>query len=335
MHATKPPPGWPRTNLPVRQPRKKSEWMGQPTSSRAHWTEGLFVPYPKVADGLDKFTAKARICAEKACADVVMVFGPTGSGKTTLAEELAFHIHAAFWRVDPEKSIVPVIRLEAPDPCTPKELCLALLTALGDTNARARPKADLKMNTVDLMRKCEVRVVLFDNFQDVPAKRASRGVNQVLVRLRELIDKSQCLWVFLGTKEAQDVLNSDEQMIRRAPYELPLEYFSIAKPAQNKLYIDVLGELDAWVPVAERTDLVSLAGYIYIATEGIIDRIVKLLDAAWRSAVEMHREVLLKEDFQSAFDFVYGAHRANPFAPGFTMRRLHKPGDPFQVLKAE
>lgn len=267
--------------------------------------------------------------------EVMLVTGGTGSGKTTLTQHIAEQARRLHGRDDAEKTIEPAIILSAPDPCTPRELCVQLLTNLGDPSPRKRERGDLPKVTATLMRQCGVRVVLFDNFQDVPAKRASRGIEQVLVRLRELMDQTDCLWVLLGTKEARMVIRSDLQITRRCPYEAELEYFSVKTEAKRRAFVEVLAQLDRWLPLAERTDIGAWAANIFIATEGIFDRIVRLLDAAWPQALNGGRERLVRQDFIDAFNFIHGSRpEINPFVEGFVHRNLNQRNEPYELLRA-
>lgn len=327
-------------NLPkalcLPNPPAKSRWKGATVEDRERWREQLFIPYPLVEGALVDSWRKLEIARSTKRSTVMLVIGETGSGKTTFGNVLAKAATAAFSAPDPERTIVPALLISAPDPCTPPELCIHILEKLGDPLPRKREKATLPAVVQHLMKECGVRVVLFDNFQDVPQKRASRGIGQVLVRMREMIDESNCLWVLLGTDEARMVIRSEAQIIRRSPYELNLSYFSMSTPAANRLFAQVLHAIDEWLPLAEKTDLVSVGPRIHIATEGIFDRIVNLLDLAWREALKAGRETVIQDDLREAFYVEHGRRPGiNPFDQDFVVRRLGAANEPYELLRAK
>lgn len=319
----------------LREPQEKSTWTNPDEQLRESWASTMFIAYNTVERALADAWGMISRAASSGKPYVMLVTGESGSGKTAFAEELAYHVLRAYARTDPERQIVPVVHVSAPDPCTPKELCIQILKALGDPFPRKREKAELTRQTILLIRECCVRAVLFDNFHDVPVKRASRGIDQVLTRLRDLIDGSSCLWVFLGTKEARAVIRSEKQIARRTPHEVELEYLSLRSKDTRRVFVRIVKGIDRWIPLEQSTEFRSLTRPIYLATEGIFSRIIELFDAAWRNATSAGRRGLEKCDFFEAFHFVHGVRNGvNPFDPSFVERRLHDVNEPYEVLRA-
>lgn len=319
----------------LREPHKKSIWINPDEQLRESWASTMFIAYNTVERALADAWDMINRSVSSGKPYVMLVTGESGSGKTALAGELAHHVLKAYTRIDPERQIVPVVHVSAPDPCTPKELCIQILKSLGDPFPRKREKAELTRQTSLLIRECCVRLVLFDNFQDVPVKRASRGIDQVLTRLRDLIDGSCCLWVFLGTKEARAVIRSEKQIARRTPHEVDLEYLSLRTKDTRRVFVRTVHSIDEWVPLEVATDFKKLIRPIYLATEGIFSRIIELFDASWRNAVRAGRRSLEASDFLEAFNFVHGLRTGlNPFESSFVERRLHDVNEPYEVLRA-
>lgn len=317
----------------------KSQWGGKSMEDRQEWARDFFLADKDVERIILDAVEKACQCAVSKRYDAMLVLGESGSGKSKLAAEIMRILDEAFGRVDPEKTVKPALIVDVPDPCTPTEFCLQLLEALGDPYPRKRPKGTLRRVTARIMRRCEVRAVLLDNFQDIPAKRAHRGILHMNTAIRQLIDRTKCLWIFLGTEDSVPVIDSDKQLIRRVAYRGQLNYFSILRgKEEQKRFMRVLRKIDAWLPLEFESHLHTAyyAARLFFATEGIFDRLIRLLDQAWRHAVECGREQIWRIDLELGFVRENGScdEADNPFSKHFTVRRLDRAGEPFQFLKA-
>lgn len=320
------------------EPPEKSIWLGKTVAEREQGLKAFYIPYPVVQTIFDDFRNKLDDCDRTGRHDAMLILGGSGSGKTALCTQLLAYGHARFDREEPERTICPCLVLAVPDPCTPYEFAVAILEGLGDPKPRGRRgKADTIKAASGLLQSCQVRLVLIDNTQDIPARRASRGIELVGARLREFMDYSSALWVFLGTEDALKVVNSDPQLIRRICYRGRIPYFGIDDPKAQRSFRVLLKKIEQWVPLAESSCLIDpkAAGLCHIATEGVFDRLVKLVHRGWIESVLDCRESMTLADLHKAFTHLYGpeAETINPFAEGFVMRRLRGAGEPFEVLR--
>jgi energy-coupling factor transporter ATP-binding protein EcfA2 len=316
------------------QPRPKKEWAKASEEERGLWFETLLIDHPDVKAVVEDACYKLSRVFRIRASDAMLILGESGSGKTTLYYQLAEQVNALYGRDDPERTIVPALKHEVPALCSPSGYCVALLKALGDPNPEGRKKSSLLDDTAALINACEVRVILLDNAQDIPSKRGARGVEQVSVRIRDLIDRTQCLWLFFGTARATEVVDNESQLIKRIPYRALLHYFTLADLANARRFKRLLERMDEWLPLAERnTELLSkLSGLIFIACGGVLDRLVKLLDHVWHSAFEDSREHLVEADFLKGFRRLYGPKIQNPFTKEFQIRHLNGKNEPFEHL---
>jgi len=320
----------------LRKPRIKQYWQGAPLWERRGWKKTMFIDHPKVKEILVHALENIDYASKREQSVCMHVVAESGGGKSWLVDEIARIVRNAYFREDVEKTVVPALRLEAPTPCTPVELCISILSRLGDPFARKRAKTDLAgltELTARMLAACEVRVILFDNFHDIPSARRARGIEQIGIRLRDLIDMTQCLWMFFGTGKSRDVIAAESQLIKRVPYCVEIEYFTI-EGSGGKRFLRLLERLDAWLPLAQSScgELKRLSGHIYVATNGMFERITDLLDHSWHYAVAAGREQLLQEDFARAFRMIFGADRENPFHEGFVIRTLDRPTEPYEKL---
>lgn len=319
-------------------PPDKSFWRNKSIEERQRWTDHFYINHPDIKAIFSDFLQKLEHCGRSGRYAGMLIIGPSGSGKTTLTRKMMAVANDLYGKTELERTICPVIQFAIPDPCTPLEFSVAILRALGDPNPRGRKN---KASTIEaaerFLSECDVRLILLDNFQDIPARRAARGIELVGARLRELIDSSAALWVFLGTSEALKVVNSDPQLVKRISYKAHLRYFDIKEGA--KTFLMLLQKVDMWLPLAEASCVSDArhAGLIYLATEGIFERLVQLVDSGWFLALKAGRETMLLEDLEAAFRFVHGPQPSatNPFHPEFVTHRLVAKGDPFEVMRGQ
>lgn len=319
-------------------PPEKGSWLGRSVHEREGWTMSFYILHPTVQVVFDHCREKLDACDRTGKSDATLILGGSGSGKSALCVQLLRYGNTRFARVDPECTICPCLKLDVPDPCTPFEFAVAILEGLGDPRPRGRRnKADTIKAAASLLLRCEVRLVVIDNTQDIPARRAARGIELVGARIREFIDGSSALWVFLGTDDALKVVNSDPQLVRRICYRGRIPYFGIEDSQSQKAFRVLLKRVDQWLPLAEPSCLndPKVAGLVHIATEGIFDRLVKLVQRGWIESVLDGREVMAVRDLEKAFVYLFGptAEAINPFAEQFLVRRLRDPGEPFEVLR--
>jgi len=325
-------------------PRPKAAWNGATRSERAKWWKRLFIDHREVRFIVADAWRMLQHTIDAQTHDGMFILGPSGAGKTQLAEAIQENVVRTYGRTDPEQEIVPALLLEVPDPCSPRLFCIAILRALGDPDPELRPtdkKEAKEMNTLakqtaTMLKRCGVRVVIIDNVQDIPAKRAERGVEQVAVRIRQLIEDSTCLWMLLGTDAARRVVDNESQLIKRLPYRASVHYFEIGTDASKSMFLKLLLRIDEWLPLMNTNDelLRKLAGRIYLATEGVLDRIRKLLDCACDVALDDRREYIVEHDLEEGFSRLYGFQVANPFSKDFTIRQLRGKDEPFEFLNA-
>lgn len=315
----------------------KSRWIGCDADQRQGWLGDFFVAHPAVNRILSDLNEKLDESARSGSASGMFIVGGSGAGKTTLMKHIRCIGEQRFARTDKEREIRPVIVVKIPEPCTPIEVSYAVLEALGDRDPRGRKKKKDTHEAAEMfLRACEVRLVLIDNVQDIPSRRGPRGIELVSTRLRELIDSSYAVWVFLGTQAARKVINSDPQIVKRVGYRASLNYFSLETKADIKVFTRVLEKIDEHLPLAEPSCLVQPQNRsrLFLACDGIFDRLIKLVDRGWYLAYRNGREEMTLLDLEQAFPYVNGPCDApnNPLSKEFLTRQLHGEGEPFEIL---
>jgi hypothetical protein len=316
-------------------PRSKSYWVGKTVLERAGWNVGMYLRL-RVHDYLvQSALEKLVICTEKGACDAMLVLGDPGAGKTAMVDYLIRVTEGMYPSSDSgEITIRSVLALPVPDPATPSQLCIDILRALGDPRPERRKRSELCAFAKKMLRSCEVRIVLVDNFQDVPERRAKRGIELLSSKYRELMDASAALWFFTGTQRALQVRDADDQLIKRIPFFRHLPYLDLDTKRGRSDFKSMLITLDEWLPMTEPSFLTKkeCAGPLWFATDGILDRIIRLVDRAWRVALAAGREILVRADLHKAFERLFGNHIENPFDGTFRRRRLNREGEPYHKL---
>lgn len=320
-------------------PPEKAHWREKTIQERKSWSLDCFIAADDTRVFINDVCERVRHIDSSSTGFGMLVLGGSGTGKTRLVKFLADALNARYGRSDPEKTVMPVIAIKIPEICTTHEVNVAILTALSAIGAQSKNKTEVQRIAKNALIACEVRLVLIDDFQDVPLRRGERGIDRIGTHIRDLMDTSRAVWVFLGTEESNRVRNSKNQLIKRIPYLHRLTYFDIdTKPAAVR-FSRLLELLDAWLPLAEPScfALKEFRALMFIASGGVFDRLIRLLDAAIEITVLNERESITREDLAKAFSKLFGSScaSANPFEASFVPRKLNQTGEPYEVLGVE
>lgn len=320
-------------------PPSKELWRGMSVRERKFWSVDCFIATDDTRNLCSDVIERVRYIDTSSASFGMLVLGGSGTGKTRLVRFLTNTVNAQYGRADPEKTVMPVVVIKVPEACTTHEINVAILTALGAIDADSTKKPEVLRRTKNALLECEVRLVIIDDFQDVPLRRGERGIDRIGAHLRDLMDASRAVWMFFGTEESNLVRNSKNQLIKRIPYLHRIAYFDIYNKTNSLRFSRVLQLLDHWLPLAEQSCFlnIELRSRMFFATQGVFDRLVKLLDAAMEVAVNDDRESLTREDLEKGFTTLYGSASIsiNPFQLNFTPRVLNQKDEPFEVLGVE
>ncbi len=320
-------------------PPAKEKWRGRPIWDRKKWDFDCFIAADDTRVLVNDVCTRVHYIESSSASFGMLVLGNSGTGKTRLVRFLSSALNARYGRNDPERTIMPVISIKVPETCTPHEFNVAILEALHALGADSKKKAEVLRRTKKALMECEIRLILVDDFQDVPLRRGERGIDRIGAHIRDLMDASRAVWMFLGTEESSMVRNSKNQLIKRIPYVHRLPYFDIDSKPTAVRFSRVLELLDAWLPLAEPSCFFQkeFRGLMYIASGGVFDRLIRLLDVTIDFTVLDGRESITRDDLAKGFSKLYGSSLAssNPFDAAFAPRKLNRAGEPFEVLGAE
>lgn len=299
----------------------RSMWRGKSISERRRALKEVFVLHACAKRTVEwiEWEMKARLA--EARANGALLICPSGAGKTALARYMARRYPDV---VTDELTIRSVVYLNVPLSVTASSFGTALLDAIGDP-LPTKGNAEVKLKRgIHLLNVCKARLIFVDNFQDIPERRAGCGVREIGNWVRNLIEGSESsLVVAMGTEAATIVRDSNPQLKRRMQACLSMPYFDIRSTKGRSEFRSLLAKLDDQLPLAEFSQISSeaIAPRLAIASNGILDYLMKLLLNAVSRAVEGQRESITMEDLERAFvdSHQIAAEGGNPFS-------CHHPG---------
>jgi hypothetical protein len=118
---------------------------------------------------------------------------------------------------------------------------------------------------------------------------------------------------------------------------LYLRYFDINEQARKPEFKKLMLELDEWIPLAEHSCIVEpeVMERMFVASNGILQYLVALVNYAWPIAVKAGRERIVVDDLAIAFEKLWGdvSPEINPFVLTNKVRQLKRKGEPFYGWK--
>lgn len=312
----------------------RSRWIDAPLNERMKAFKNIYVVHRAIKDVAEAIERELLWREVEGKAAAFLVVGSSGSGKSKLVEHLKRLYPDEH---TPELSRLRFVKFKVPKSPTPKSMSVALLRALGDPMPNKGTNSELEERIRHILRRADTKVVAIDDFQDVPATRALKGIRHISAWVRDLCDMEfEGVIVALGTAAALAVRESDDQLPRRMPGTFYLQVFGLDSEEKIKAYKGLMRLIDKALPLGEPSNLDrgNLILRIHGATNGILSYLMKLLGKALVRAVERGSECIEMKDLYQAFiDLAqHGASNGNPFDPDWNGDALIKPGQLFNYL---
>jgi hypothetical protein len=304
----------------------RARWAGASIESRVSYLKWeMRAPYPGLMRLLVELNRRRKQTTSQRAAKALLVLWSSGGGKSHFVRLLE-------WMFPDEESIDQtfrrLVKFEIPANPTWNSMGAALLKAVGMQPSREEDPTD---RALDAMERVGTSILVIDNAQNLPERRGPKGLVSVGNWIGKVWDKSTCAVLLLGTPAAEETVLANEQFRRRTPAKIVIPYFSVDTPAAASRFKRFLHEIDRRLPLAEYSNLNSMAAEMSVATYGITDYIIALLLEAVEVAVSEGRERLSPSDLSQAFErhFLDSGIDLNPFADGGPRRALVHAGEPF------
>lgn len=265
----------------------------------------------------------------------LLLVAQTGSGKSTTLK----YYRDQFPRSQTSTGTkVPVLYVATPESPTVVDLAEAVLEALGDPAADKGKAGAKTRRIIHLIKQCGVEIVLMDEFHHFADGKYKTEATRVSNWLKRLIEEIKRPVVLAGLPRAQAVVNRNPELRRRfcAPHEL--RPFGFATDAERREFRTVLKKVHSLIPASCECPPLhehSMAERFYFSSLGLFDYVVKVVEAAVsQTSAKYGGKVTLAAlgDAFAAAVWKFVPDELNPFNEGARLRRLTKPGEPFDIL---
>ncbi len=253
----------------------------------------------------------------------MLVHGPAGVGKSTLALSYLADHPPSF---ADDRKVVPVLNAVIPVPATMKNMASELLDRLGDPLS---DRGTLEQRTKRLRRllmECGTQLIVLDEFQHFIDRKSERVILDVSDWLKNLISNTSIPVVLVGLPYSREVLNANEQLMRRFSYQVEMTAFQWDQMSQRKEFIKILDSIDGELAnvLGGKSGLVDHAARCHMATKGLIALIVKLLNGAAHNAAARGGSKIELEHLARSFRerLLPDRDTPNPFAPDWNGQKV-------------
>ena len=281
-------------------------------------------PYLDLAyQGIQECVARTAVLNEPVGC---LLLGQGGLGKTTICKALLKSMPQAVQHdATAVRSIVPAFYAQVPSPATVKSLAAKLLAKLNDPSPLSGTVPQLTDRLCKLLRNCETKLVLLDEFHhliDVGA-RSTRVNTTVCNWVKSLVNETGVSFCLVGLPTFASIFTMDTQLARRFPmtFELPsLVPGTRDKPGFLERFLGTVSaralevvRLDGFPKMEEHL----FANQIYAATQGIPAFVMKLVRESILAGLASGSNEVTVDDFASAWDGGICRHSSlsnvNPF----------------------
>ena len=301
---------------------KGVDFSRMPDEERISMAERIFIKYPRLKEILSKVDQchrHAKLTAEPPC---LFVTGPTGAGKTTISRYFREN-HPR--RTTEEGTVVPVLTATIPSPASVKSLATSLLDSLGDPIPDKGSTVSQTYRLYRLMGKCEVELVILDEFQHIIDRERLKVLNTAADWLKNLVNHTGKPMVLMGMPGADKILDANDQLERRFSSRMTLEPFGWGTKTREDDFRRFLQVLDENLPFNTRSQLASweTALRIHYATGGVVGKVMALVRTATAKAVRDGQDRITLDRLSNAYEEKWGIAQR--------LRRGEKYTNPFEA----
>ena len=289
------------------------ELLSQPWSARIHYFQAYMMAHPRLVA-----TREALLNAihEVPANSLILVFGPTGVGKTTLREKIEQVLAAELLpMLEADRGRLPVVSVEciAPEsgsfswrdhfrrlllqmdePLVDYKFNTAVPINIGDKAVRFMPSAravgaEYHHAVERALAFRRPMAVLIDEAQHLARMSSGRRLSDQLDVIKSLANRTNTVHVLIGTYELLAFRNLSAQLSRRS-IDIHFPRYKADDPDDLKVFRTIVKSFEQQLPLSESPDLLKDWEYLYersIGCVGILkDWLVRVLVSVSRRSAE-------------------------------------------------
>lgn len=187
--------------------------------------------YDHFASALARVHAFHAISKEMRNASLMLFYGPTGVGKTTIIEQFCRH---AAKECSENGQELDTIYLQVPANCTPKALATELLVSFGDPAADKGTMPNMTRRVINYINKLGVSLVVLDEFQHLIETKGEKVLYATADWLKSVTNEVSSSFLLCGLPTVERVIDANPQLKRRVVSKIVLEPLEIDTPSGLK-----------------------------------------------------------------------------------------------------
>lgn len=141
--------------------------------------------------------------------------GPTNNGKTSIILEF-IDMHRKMAGIRKNQPFYEILYVEAPEKASIKSLYFEILSVCSMPKmAKSGTAMQLKSNMIDVLKRLKVKMLFIDEIHNLLTSQTPRILDECLNALKGLSNRLRIPIVLVGTKEAEEVIKSQDQVENR------------------------------------------------------------------------------------------------------------------------
>lgn len=286
--------------------RRSTDLKSMSFEEKTAYVSNLIINYPRFLDVIEKIEYCRKMSKFSSEPECLYVGGTTGAGKTTVCRE---YVKRNPRIEEGEITKVPVLMATIPSPATEKGMVTKILNAIGDPLAETGSKAVQTIRLMKFIDKCEVELIILDEFQHFIDRDSEKVLRTVTDWLKVLIEDTGVPLVLLGlngvahVNHAEIIFDSNPQLSRRFAHRHTLEPFKFCNTKEIEEFRKFLYIIDRSLPLEKWSGLADtdMAARFYYASDGLVAYLMKLIKRGTSIALERHMECLSNDILAEAF----------------------------------